>query len=52
VDAAVYPELSVAGRYVGVARAELERATTDEARHRAGAALRLGLALLEGRQPS
>lgn len=52
VDAAVYPELSVAGRYVGVARAELERATSDEARRRAGAALRLGLALIEGRRPS
>ncbi len=52
VDAAVYPELSVAGRYVSVARAELERATGDEARRRAGAALRLGLALLEGRRPS
>ncbi len=51
VDAAVYPELSVAGRYVAVARAELERATGEEARRRAGAALRLGLALLEGRRP-
>ncbi len=52
VDAAVYPELSVAGRYVAVARTELERATGEEARRRAGAALRLGLALLEGRRLS
>ncbi len=52
LDAAAYPELSVAGKYVSVARAEMERATTEEARRRAGAALRLGLALLEGRRPS
>ncbi len=51
LDAAAYPELSVAGKYVGVARAEIERATSEEARRRAGAALRLGLALLEGRRP-
>jgi DNA repair exonuclease SbcCD nuclease subunit len=51
VDAAAYPELSVAGKFVGVVRAEMERATGDEARRRAGAALRLGLALLEGRRP-
>jgi hypothetical protein len=52
VSTAPYPELSVAGKLIGVARAEMERAATDEARRRAGAALRLGLALLEGRRPS
>jgi hypothetical protein len=51
-DADVYPELSVAGKFVSVARAEMERAATDEARRRVGQALRLGLALLEGRQMS
>ncbi|MGQ0549023.1 MAG: hypothetical protein ACT4PY_05075 [Armatimonadota bacterium] len=51
-SAAHYPELSVAGKLIGVARAEIERAATEEARHRAGAALRLGLALLEGRRPA
>ncbi|MDR7418978.1 MAG: hypothetical protein QN178_08700 [Armatimonadota bacterium] len=52
LGAGAYPELSVAGKFVGLARAEMERAATDEARQRAGAALRLGLALLEGRRPS
>lgn len=52
VNVAAYPELSVAGKFVGVVRAEMERATSDEARRRAGAALRLGLALLEGRRPA
>ena len=52
LTASPYPELSVAGKLIGVARAEIERATTDEARRRAGAALRLGLALLEGRRPA
>ena len=46
--AAAYPELSVAGKFLGVARRELERAPNDEGRWRVGAALRLGLALLEG----
>lgn len=50
-SASAYPELSVAGKLIGVARAEMERAATEEARSRAGAALRLGLALLEGRRP-
>jgi hypothetical protein len=49
VGVATYPELSVAGKFLSVVRAEMERATTEEARRRAGAALRLGLALLEGR---
>jgi hypothetical protein len=49
VGAAAYPELSVAGKFLNVVRAEMERATTEEGRRRAGAALRLGLALLEGR---
>lgn len=49
LEAGVYPDLSVAGKFVSVARAEMERATTDEARRRVGQALRLGLALLEGR---
>lgn len=49
---AAYPDLSVAGKFIGVVSAEMERATTDEARWRAGAALRLGLSLLEGRRPS
>jgi hypothetical protein len=49
LDAAAYPELSVAGKFIGVVRKELQRATTDDGRRRAGAALRLGLALLEGR---
>lgn len=52
VGAALFPELSVAARFVEVARAELARATTEGARRRAGAALRLGLSLLEGRRPS
>jgi hypothetical protein len=52
LSAHTYPELSVAGKFVGVVRAEMERATNDEARRRVGAALRLGLALLEGRRPS
>lgn len=49
LSGAAYPELSVAGKFLHVVRAEMERATTEEARRRAGAALRLGLALLEGR---
>jgi DNA repair exonuclease SbcCD nuclease subunit len=49
---APYPDLSVAGKFVAVARREMERATTEEARRRVGAALRLGLALLAGRGPS
>lgn len=49
---AVYPELSVAGKFLSVARREMERAPTEEARWRTGAALRLGLALLEGWRPS
>ncbi|MCL6640074.1 MAG: hypothetical protein K6T92_01750, partial [Candidatus Rokubacteria bacterium] len=49
---ALYPDLSVAGKFVAVARREMERATTEEARRRVGAALRLGLALLAGRGPS
>ncbi len=49
---APYPELSVAGKLIGVARAEMERAATEEARRRAGVALRLGLAILEGRRPA
>jgi hypothetical protein len=52
LSAGVYPELSVAGKFVGVVRAELERAASDESRRCAGAALRLGLALLEGRRSS
>jgi hypothetical protein len=52
LNAATYPELSVAGKFVKVVRAEMERATTEEARRRAGAALRLGLSLLEGRRPA
>lgn len=52
LEAAAYPELSVAGRFVGVARAEMARASDPEAIRRAGAALRLGLWLLEGRRPS
>ncbi len=51
-DAAAYPELSVAGKFLAVSRRELERAPNDEGRRRAGAALRLGLALLEGWRPS
>lgn len=50
--AAAYPEMSVAGRFVAVAAMEMTRATTPEARWRAGVALRLGLALLQGRWPS
>ncbi|MBI3997515.1 MAG: hypothetical protein HY355_00680 [Armatimonadetes bacterium] len=49
--AAPYPDLSVAGKFVAVARREMERSGTDEGRRRVGAALRLGLALLEGRRP-
>jgi hypothetical protein len=52
LDAAAYPELSVAGKFVSVVRAEMERATNDESRRRAGVALRLGLSLLEGQRPS
>ncbi|MDR7521845.1 MAG: hypothetical protein QN168_05210 [Armatimonadota bacterium] len=52
LNATVYPELSVAGRFLAVARAEMERAGSEEARRRIGAALRLGLALLEGRRPT
>lgn len=52
LSTAGYPELSVAGKFIGVVRGEMERAATDDARRRAGAALRLGLALLEGRRPS
>jgi hypothetical protein len=51
LDAAPYPDLSVAGKFIGVVRGEIERAGNDDARRRAGAALRLGLALLEGRKP-
>lgn len=50
LNAAPYPELSVAGKFLSVARKEMDRATTDEARWRAGAALRLGLSVLEGRR--
>lgn len=49
---AAYPELSVAGKFLSVARREMERAPTEEVRWRIGAALRLGLALLEGWRPS
>jgi hypothetical protein len=52
LNAATYPELSVAGKFIGVVRTEMDRAPTDEARRRIGAALRLGLALLEGRRPT
>ncbi len=52
MEAAAYPDLSVAGRFVGVARAEMARASDPEAIRRAGAALRMGLWLLEGRRPS
>jgi hypothetical protein len=52
MDAAPYPELSVAGKFVKVARAEMGRAATEDARRRVGAALRQGLALLEGWRPS
>jgi DNA repair exonuclease SbcCD nuclease subunit len=52
VNVAAYPELSVAGKFVGVVRTEMARAQSDEARRRVGAALRLGLALLEGRRPA
>jgi hypothetical protein len=52
LQAAGYPDLSVAGKFLGVVLAEVERAATPEARWRAGAALRLGLSLLEGRRPS
>ena len=52
LNAATYPDLSVAGKFIGVVRSEMERAPTEEARRRAGAALRLGLALLEGRRSS
>jgi len=51
-NAATYPDLSVAGKFLSVASKEMDRATSDEARWRAGAALRLGLSLLEGRRPS
>jgi hypothetical protein len=51
LEAATYPELSVAGKLVRVARAEMERAASDDARRKVGAALRLGLALLEGWRP-
>jgi hypothetical protein len=52
LDASAYPELSVAGKCVAVGRTEIQRATSEETRRRAGAALRLGLALLEGWRPS
>ncbi len=52
LQAAGYPDLSVAGKFLGVVLAEMERTATPEARWRAGAALRLGLSLLEGRRPS
>ena len=52
VHAAGYPDLSVAGKFLSVVLAEMERTATAEARWRAGAALRLGLSLLEGRRPS
>lgn len=52
LEAATYPDLSVAGRFVGVARAEMARASDPEVKRRVGAALRLGLWLLEGRRPS
>ena len=47
-----YPDMSVAGKFLAVVLAEMERTTTAEARWRTGAALRLGLSLLEGRRPS
>lgn len=52
LEGAAYPDLSVAGRFVEVARAEMARASDPESIRRAGAALRLGLWLLEGRRPS
>ncbi|MCL6591535.1 MAG: 1-acyl-sn-glycerol-3-phosphate acyltransferase [Firmicutes bacterium] len=51
MDTAAFPELSVAARFVGAVRAEMTRATSEGARRRVGAALRLGLSLLEGRRP-
>lgn len=48
--AARFPDLSAAGAFVTVARQELDRAQSPDARRIAGAALRLGLALLEGRR--
>ncbi len=45
-----FPELSAASAFLTVARRELERAPDPEARRIAAAALRLGLALLEGRE--
>lgn len=50
--AAGYPDMSVAGKFLSVVLTEMERATSEEARWRTGAALRLGLSLLEGRRPS
>jgi DNA repair exonuclease SbcCD nuclease subunit len=44
-----FPELSAAAAFVTVARREVEQAPDPEARRIAAAALRLGLALLEGR---
>lgn len=52
LQAAAYPELSVAGKFIGVVRGELERASSEEARRRLGLALRLGLSLLEGQRPA
>lgn len=46
--AARFPDLSAVGAFVAVARRELDRAQSPDARRVAGAALRLGLALLEG----
>jgi exonuclease SbcD len=51
MDTAAFPELSVAARFVDAVRAEMTRATSEGARRRVGAALRLGLSLLEGRRP-
>jgi hypothetical protein len=50
--AAGYPDMSVAGKFLSVVLAEMDRATNADARRRTGAALRLGLSLLEGRRPS
>ncbi len=52
LEAAAYPDLSVAGRFVAVARSEMAKAPDPEAARRVGSALRLGLWLLEGRHHS
>lgn len=51
LEAAAYPDLSVAGRFLQVARAEMAKTSDPEAKRRMSAALRLGLWLLEGRRP-